>query len=195
MSKIPKIIHYCWFGDAPIPELAKACIQSWKKHLPDYELKFWNNEHIEFFSENQYVREAFQAKKYAFVTDYVRLYVLHQYGGIYLDTDVECKKNLDEFLDLEFFTSFEDYYDSVKPITALMAACKGNPMIADLLSCYDQKSFINADGSFDLTPNTILISDYFGSRFNLLPPYDASGFYYLTEKQVIFPVYYFCQDE
>lgn len=194
MSQIPKIIHYCWFGNAEMPEMAKACIQTWKKHLPDYEFRFWNNEHLALFDNNPYVQQAFQAKKYAFVTDYVRLYVLYHYGGIYMDTDVECKKNLDEFLDLEFFTSFEDYYDSIKPVTALMGACKHNSIIADLLACYNNKPFVDADGSFDLTPNTILITDYFRSQFNLLPPYNSEEFYYLTERQVIFPAYYFCKD-
>ena len=88
MKKIPKTIHYCWFGKGQKSELMLKCINSWKKYLPDYEIIEWNEDNFDINS-NEYVKEAYENKKYAFVTDYVRLYVLLNYGGIYMDTDVE----------------------------------------------------------------------------------------------------------
>ena len=94
---IPKVIHYCWFGKKPYNELMIKCMESWKKHLPEYEIIEWNEENFDI-NINPYVKEAYNAKKFAFVSDYVRLFVLHKYGGIYLDTDVEVRKNIDKFL-------------------------------------------------------------------------------------------------
>ena len=108
--RIPKVIHYCWFGRGKLPKLAKKCIKSWKKYLPDYKIIEWNEDNFDINS-NQYVREAYEAKKYAFVSDYVRLYALYNYGGIYMDTDVEVIKSLDEFLIHEAFSGFESPKD------------------------------------------------------------------------------------
>ena len=94
---IPKIIHYCWFGDNPLPSLAKKCIYSWKKYFPEYEIKEWNETNFDVNSI-PYTQEAYQAKKYAFVSDYARFWVLYQYGGIYFDVDVEIIKPLDDIL-------------------------------------------------------------------------------------------------
>ena len=94
---IPKILHYCWFGKKKLPALAKKCIASWKKYCPDYELILWNEDNFDLNS-NTYVREAYDSGKFAFVTDYVRLWALYRYGGIYMDTDVEVIKSLDKFL-------------------------------------------------------------------------------------------------
>ena len=96
-NKIPKIIHYCWFGGNPLPELAEKCIESWKKYLPDYEIIRWDENNFDF-NINDYVKEAYENKKWAFITDYVRLYAMYNYGGIYMDTDVEVLKSLDCFL-------------------------------------------------------------------------------------------------
>lgn len=93
---IPKKIHYCWFGKGKMPELALKCIESWRVNLPDYELKEWNENSFDINS-NFYVKEAYESRKFAFVTDYVRLYALYTEGGIYMDTDVEVLKNLDPF--------------------------------------------------------------------------------------------------
>lgn len=95
---IPKIIHYCWFGGNPLPKLAKKCIRSWKKYCKGYEIREWNESNFDISTAPLYVRQAYEAKKWAFVTDYVRLYVVHEYGGIYLDTDVQIKKKLDDLL-------------------------------------------------------------------------------------------------
>lgn len=94
---IPKIIHYCWFGLNPLPPLALNCIESWKKFLPDYEIKEWNEENFDV-NIIPYTTEAYQAKKYAFVSDYARFWILYHYGGLYFDTDVEVIKPLDDII-------------------------------------------------------------------------------------------------
>ena len=94
---IPKVIHYCWFGHNPLPELAQKCIASWKKYLPDYEIKEWNESNFDV-NIIPYTAEAYKAKKYAFVSDYARFWILYKYGGLYFDTDVEVIKNLDDII-------------------------------------------------------------------------------------------------
>ena len=103
---IPKIIHYCWFGRGPLPELAQKCIASWKKYLPDYEIKEWNEDNFDV-NIIPYTAEAYKAKKYAFVSDYARFWILYQYGGIYFDTDVEVIRPIDDIIDRGNFMGFE----------------------------------------------------------------------------------------
>ena len=103
---IPKIIHYCWFGRGPLLELAQKCIASWKKYLPDYEIKEWNEDNFDV-NIIPYTAEAYKAKKYAFVSDYARFWILHQYGGIYFDTDVEVIRPLDDIIERGNFMGFE----------------------------------------------------------------------------------------
>ncbi len=124
---IPKIIHYCWFGRGQKSEKIKACIASWKKYLPDYEIVEWNEDNFDL-SSNLYVKQAYDSKKWAFVSDYVRLYALYHFGGIYMDTDVEVLKSLDEFLDAPSFTGFKTK-DS--PITAVLAQKKKIPLFVN----------------------------------------------------------------
>lgn len=154
-NKIPKIIHYCWFGKGKLPELAVKCIESWKKYLPDYEIKEWNESNFDINS-NKYVKEAYENRKFAFVTDYVRLYALYNQGGIYMDTDVEVLKPLDEFLVYEAFSGFES--NNTIP-TGIMASAKGNKWIKLLLNDYNDLSFINEDGTLNLTTNVVLITN------------------------------------
>lgn len=103
---IPKIIHYCWFSNEAIPPLIKKCIKSWKRQMPDYKIKLWNANSFDF-SSVPFVQEAYKAKKWAFVTDYVRLYALYTEGGIYLDSDVRVLKSLNPFLNYNFFAAQE----------------------------------------------------------------------------------------
>ena len=152
---IPKIIHYCWFGGNPLPELAQKCIASWKKHCPDYEIREWNESNFDVTSCD-YAREAYEAKKWAFVTDYVRLKVLYNYGGIYMDTDVEVLESLDSLLEYTAVSGFES--DSQIP-TGLIAAHKNIPIIGELLKQYEFIHFIRKDGSQDLTTNVIRITN------------------------------------
>ncbi|MBQ8250295.1 MAG: Stealth CR1 domain-containing protein [Alphaproteobacteria bacterium] len=189
---IPKIIHYCWFGNNPKDPKSLECIETWKKTLPDYQIKEWSEKDLEHIN-NIYVEEAYQSKKWAFVSDYFRLYALSQEGGIYFDTDVEVKKSLDEFLDLDFFIGSEQYGKSKHIGTAVIGAQKGSPIIKKLLSVYDDIHFIKKDGSFDMTPNTV----------RLVKPLKEYGFekvftdsepIYLNDKNVIFPTNYFSKE-
>ena len=104
---IPKKIHYCWFGRNPKPKLAKKCIASWKKYCPDYEIVEWNEDNFDV-GMNAYTRSAYEQKKYAFLTDYARLIVLYEWGGVYFDTDVELLKPLDDLLENKSFFGFEN---------------------------------------------------------------------------------------
>ena len=107
LEKPVKIIHYCWFGPRPLSKLAKKCMKSWKTFLPDYEIKLWNEENFDF-NQNKFVKEAYENKKWAFVADYARLKALSEYGGIYLDTDMEIIKDISHVLEKECFLGVED---------------------------------------------------------------------------------------
>lgn len=157
---IPKIIHYCWFGRNPLTDLAQKCIASWKRYLPEYKIMEWNEDSFDI-TENQYVLEAYNSKKWAFVTDYVRLKALVEYGGVYMDTDVEVIKPLESFLVHQAFSGFEDA-DSVP--TGIMACEKGYQFFADLLRTYDNRHFILEDKSMDITTNTTYITNFCLSR-------------------------------
>lgn len=131
---IPKTIHYCWFGRNPKPALAQKCLQSWKKHCPDYTIMEWNEDNYDISSAPLYVRQAYGAKKWAFVTDYVRLHVVHDHGGIYMDTDVELKKNPDALLEHSAYFGFEDgqYVN-----TGLgFGAVPGHPILKEIMYDY-----------------------------------------------------------
>ena len=102
-----KYIHYCWFGDKPLPKLAKKCIESWKKYLPDYEIIKWSEENVDL-DECPFIKGAYQNKKWAFVADYARVKAMNKMGGIYFDTDMEVTKNIDELLKKGPFLGVED---------------------------------------------------------------------------------------
>ena len=153
---IPKIIHYCWFGGNPLPELAIKCIESWKKYCPDYEIIEWNEKNFDLHY-NDYVWEAYQAKKWAFITDVVRLFALSTYGGVYMDTDVEVLKPLDPFLKHEAFSGFEDEKNIP---TGIMASEKGGKWATDNLHYYDGKHFKKKDDSLDMTTNVVTLTNY-----------------------------------
>lgn len=161
---IPKIIHYCWFGENELSDLAKKCVQSWKLYCPDYKIKEWNEKNFDINS-NLYVKEAYLAKKWAFVSDYVRLYALLNEGGIYMDTDVQLLKSLDNFLELKAFGGIEN---NNKIQSSLIGSEKLHPWIKSLISYYDNKHFINKDGEYDLTPNVKYITDITRTKYNII---------------------------
>lgn len=134
---INKKIHYVWLGKGEKNEVIKKCIESWKKYLPDYEIKEWNEDNFDI-NYNKFTKEAYEKKKYAFVSDVIRLYALYTEGGIYMDTDVEVYKSLNEFLNEPAFTGFEEPY---YPVCATMGAEKGNPIIKKLLDYYTDREF------------------------------------------------------
>lgn len=146
---IPKIIHYCWFGGGALPESAVRCIESWKRHCPDYEIREWNEKNSDLES-CAYVREAYAAKKWAFVSDVIRLQALSEHGGIYMDTDVELLRPLDGFLQHDAFTGFETP-DTV--MTGLLACRPGHELFRAFLATYDGAAFLRPDGTPDVTPN------------------------------------------
>lgn len=139
MEQIPKIIHYCWFGGNDKPELIKRCIDSWKNYFPDWEITEWNEANYDV-RKIPYIAEAYEAKKWAFVSDYARFDVLYQYGGIYLDTDVEFLKPLpEEYLCLEAFTGFE--HSAFVAPGLLFGARKKADILEELLNLYKTEHF------------------------------------------------------
>ncbi len=146
---IPKIIHYCWFGYNPKPKLAQKCIQSWKKYCPDYQIIEWNEDNFNISACPLYVRQAYEAKKWAFVTDYVRLKVVYDCGGIYLDTDVELKKKLDSLRNHDAYFGFEDGRYIATGLG--FGSIKGNAIIREMMKDYDDIPFIKEDGTYDMT--------------------------------------------
>ena len=160
---IPKKIHYCWFGGNPLDELGQKCLASWKKYCPDYEIIEWNESNFDINS-NSYVKEAYEAKKWAFVTDYVRLYALFNYGGVYMDTDAELIMGIDAFLNEPAFSGFES---TQYILTAIMGAEKGSEWIGLLLRDYDGRHFKKDDGSYDLTTNVKVITELTVKKYGI----------------------------
>lgn len=183
---IPKIIHYCWISENKnycLPESVQMCINTWKQILPDYEIREWNINNIDI-SKNAYIREAYNAKKYAFISDYIRLYVLYNYGGIYMDTDVKVLKSFDDLLGNKAFMGFESL-DRVA--TCIIGAESKNYIIKEMLDLYNKRSFVKENGNLDLTPNTVLIQP-------LIKKYDIKYNNNLQEKDgiTVYPIEYFC---
>ena len=143
---IPKIIHYCWFGRGEKPELAKKCIASWKKFCPDFEIREWNEDNCDYLAM-PFMAEAYAAKKYAFVSDVMRLIVLEQYGGVYFDTDVEVVRDISPLLDDEGFIGFEN--DRFVNSGQVMAAVPHQPVVQDMIEEYKKLHFTNADGTMN----------------------------------------------
>lgn len=156
-QKIPKVIHYIWLGPKPLDNLSKKCMKTWERVLSDYEVVRWDDEKCKDIIENNlYAIQAYKAKKYAFVSDYIRLYVLYHHGGIYMDTDVRVLRNIEEFLKFSAFTSFQD--ETMIP-TALMGSEKFGLWVGKLLEYYDENQFIDKDGNYDLTTNVTIITN------------------------------------
>ena len=152
---IPKKINYCWFGGNPLPESAKKYIETWKKYCPDYEIIEWNETNFDV-NQNQYCKEAYEAKKWAFVSDYARFWILYRYGGIYFDTDVEVLKPLDKIIEKGPFMGCERDADKSGMTTVAVAPGLGlgaNPglgLYKEILDLYENLHFKNKDGSLNL---------------------------------------------
>lgn len=148
---IPKIIHYCWFSGDKKPALIRKCIRSWKKHLPDYEIRCWDGNSFDFDSLD-FTREAMSVKQYAAASDYVRLYALYHYGGIYLDSDVEVFRSFDSVLENMFFSGYE-YFDKYEIEAGILGSEKGLPYIKECMSYFENTHFIHDDGQYDNVNN------------------------------------------
>lgn len=194
---IPKIIHYCWFGGKDFPSDVEQCINSWKKILPDYEFKLWSEKNFDITS-NSWVSEAFKRKKYAFVSDYIRVWALYNYGGIYLDCDVEVIKSFNDLLQYKSFFCLEC---SLLPETAVIAAEPKLEWIKLFMDYYNTHDFLDCNGKERAIANNILfpkiIEDYFKIDFfsysfdsinnylKIFPPEYFSPLNYLTKQKHI----------
>lgn len=188
---IPKVIHYCWFGGNPLPKDAQMCLASWKKYLPDYEIKVWNESN---FDVNccPYVKGAYEAKKFAFVSDYARFWVLYKEGGVYFDTDVEVIKNMDHIISSGNFMGIEKSLATQKPESGEMIGvnaglgmgCEPNsPFLKEMLDLYESKSSFTFDEGTIVHHTTWTLQKY--GFVNEHKFQDVAGFN-------IYPADYFC---
>lgn len=182
---IPKIIHYIWFGGKPYSKKIKKCIESWHKYMPDYELKLWNEESFDIDNSCKFVKEAFAQKKYAFVSDYVRVFALYNYGGIYLDTDIELIKPIDSSM----LTSGRCILgtDESGYLTALMISAPKQSYFEELLNYYNSIKFINNDGTLNTEVNNTYMQEIlFNYGYKILNKQQR-----LTNDIIIYPDDYF----
>lgn len=180
---IPKKIHYCWFGRNPLPQSVKAFIASWRENCPMYEIKEWNESNFDIHI-NKYVYEAYKAKKYAFVSDYARLYALYQEGGIYLDTDIELRKSFDNLLCHNSFVGWEVNLVG----TAVLGCVKQQQWVKDVMASYKGQSFITRFGRLNVLPNPYRLTSVlkkYGLKMN--HRYDV-----LKDDIVIYPIQILC---
>ena len=147
-----KYIHYCWFGGKPLPKLAKKCIKSWKKYLPDFEIIEWNEQNFDVNITN-FSKKAYDAKKWAFVSDVARVYALKEYGGIYFDTDMIVTKNVDELFKDEVFAGWESEFNVA--VGVLYSKNKNHPLINKLWDFYKENDF-DEDNMFSFSIPTLL---------------------------------------
>lgn len=182
---IPKIIHYCWFGRSEMPKEAKQCIASWHRWMPDWEYRLWNEDNFSI-GTNVYAKEAYEARKFAFVSDYVRLWALERDGGVYLDTDVEVFKSFDDLLRYKAFAGFEG--SKHLPLgTCVMASEAHGDWVSEQLAAYSDRHFINTDGSFDMTTNVQFISAVMREN-----GFKQNGKEQDYKDMHIFPIEFFC---
>lgn len=149
---IPQILHYIWFGNNPLTPLAEECLASWHQHMPDWEYKWWNEDTFDISSAPLYVRQAYEARKYAFVSDYVRLWALEQFGGVYVDTDVKVLKSYEPLLNDTAFIGMEESKAHL-PGTCVIGCEAHCQWVKDMLALYEGIEFVKPDGSLDLTTN------------------------------------------
>ena len=192
-NKIPKIIHYCWFGGNPLPELANKCIASWKKYFPDYEIKEWNEGNFDVY-QAPYIAEAYKLKKYAHVSDFARFWILYHYGGIYFDTDVEVIRPLDDILKRGSFVGFEcqegtpyDNPNGNMNVGLGVAVCKGHPFFAKMVDYYSHHHYVrwNGKNTGNVTLQATQFLDYEHKEV-------LEGGIVKVSDLFIYPIEYFC---
>lgn len=181
---IPKLIHYCWFGGNPIPEKYKEWMKSWKKFCPDYDIIEWNESNYDI-TKNQYMYDAYKKKKWGFVPDYARLDIIYEHGGIYLDTDVELVKNMDDLLFQDGFAGFES--DDYVALGLGFGAKKNNELIRQLRDEYEDLSFVDENGNENLLPSPVIQTDFLKQKGLVL-----NGEYQVINNMTIFPAKVFC---
>lgn len=160
---IPKIIHYCWFGRGEMPELVQRCMASWHRYMPDWEYRCWNEDNFDIASSPSYVQEAYAARKFAFVSDYVRLWALEREGGVYVDTDVEVLRSYEPLLGDRAFIGFEE--SRVKPLGTNVIGSEAHlPWLQEVLDYYHRTHFMLSDGSLDMTANSEILARLFVNK-------------------------------
>lgn len=192
-KEIPKVIHYCWFGGKPLPELAQKCIASWRKFLPDYEIKEWNEHNFDVF-QTTYSAEAYLLKKYAHVSDYVRFWVLYHEGGIYFDTDVELIRPIDDILSRGSFMGFEcqegqsnDCPHGNMAAGLGMGIPKGHPFFKHMVDFYEHDHYVRWNGKN--TGNVVLRATQF---LDYEHKEVLKGGIVRVSDLLIYPTEYFC---
>ncbi len=183
MNQIPRIIHYCWFGEKELPEKVQRCISSWKKYCPDYKICRWDESNYNY-EKNKFMYEAYENKKWAYVSDYARFDILYQNGGIFLDTDVELIKNLDDLLEEKCFMGFENHY--VAP-GLIIGAQTGVLELKEIMELYESIAFISENGTLNLKTSPKYITQYLEKR-----GLDKSGKQQTVGNITIYPQDYFC---
>jgi len=182
---IPKKIHYCWFGGGEMPSSSKNCIASWHKYMPDWDYNLWNEENYDVNS-HPYTREAYAAGKFAFVSDYVRLKALETEGGLYLDTDVEVFKALDDLMGGRAFAGFEG--SKHKPMgTCVMASEAHGVWVSEMMETYRNRHFVLPDGKMDQTTNVQFLTAQMAKN-----GFQQNGVEQDYKDLHVFPVDYFC---
>ena len=188
---IPKIIHYCWLSDDPYPDKIRKCIESWHQYLPDYEFILWNRTNFDIDSV-VWTKQAFDKKKYAFAADYIRAFALKNYGGIYLDLDVEVLKPFDDLLKLPYFIGLERYELSNSIEAAVLGAEKNHPIFSILLEYYENRPFILDDGQMDTLPLPNIIKGCLKKHnYHIKKIKDVEHFDFSDKVVSILPSYYF----
>lgn len=185
---IPKKIHYCWLSKNAMPDKFLHCTESWRKYLPDYEFIEWNLERFPL-QKSIWVRQAFEQKKYAFATDYIRLYALVTEGGIYLDCDVELVKPFDDLLYLPYFVCKENSPQGIE--AAIMGAEKGTPWIMKCLSYYDNRNFIGDNGTEQTAVLPSILTKVIDRFYTLQFIHEVSEFVNSQEYVCVLPPDYF----
>lgn len=198
---IPKVIHYCWFGRNDLPPLATKCIASWKKYFPDYEIKEWNEDNFDV-NQISYTKEAYGAKKYAFVSDYARFWILYNYGGIYFDTDVEVIKSMSDIVDKGAFMGCEGEVKTITCRTNIiqglnlnlgvnpglgLGATAGHSLYKEILDMYMTLHFVRSDGTFNQKTVVSYVTEILSKHGlkDLKEVQECDGIW-------IYPVEYFC---
>lgn len=176
---IPKIIHYCWFGRKPMPDKYKIWMESWEKFCPDYEIKEWNEDSYDV-TKNEFMYQAYQQKKWGFVSDYARLDIVYRYGGIYLDTDVELVQGLDDLLYQKGFAGFEA--NGLVGLGLGFGAIKGLPVIRRMRDDYDGKKFSTENGKINSITCPIVQTEYLEKR-----GLQQNGEYQIVDDLTIYP--------
>ena len=209
---IPKIIHYVWMGGKPLIPLAEQCLASWHEHMRDWTIMRWDETNFDLATAPLYVRQAYEARKFAFVSDYVRLWALERYGGLYMDVDFEVYRPFDELMDR--YAAFAGYEGSKRQpvMQGVIASEAHGAWVRDMLATYDTRTFVRPDGSWDLTPNTRYFTDRLEAQGFVADGIEKDVFAQIDDRCIddrltpiekdrlengtfllhVFPVHYFC---